>query len=510
MHYMDGNGCMVSVLTQLYLCMNVLAPFFGKFSPSGFLLSTKLSRALFIHLCSQNFTFNDSSCSPFDQRCVGLHDPRVSGSHPSWLPHAETLLNGILSNRNVDKTYHQQLASVYSCSPLYGYIPDRKWKADGTKTLSAWKHFYAYICNLTGQPSLMTPPEVCRVYVALKMREKMSAKCYAYRPTHLLRGELCMVLQTKTFVVPADVATISSEDMMDVTGETTYTTDPTRTLGKDLITANEIAFGPVGDPSVRQVSIWFNLSKDDLVECTQQQAKRHKRSRHRIKKPEERGKSKTLVSSETCRRGRAASNIVQGSDINEPTARPFNNYQPMDTATFDLATDILRHRLNFLDSIAAMPQDPSSKNMILHQLQEEEKRLKARFESLRRHWMTWSWPVRSEVVQIVETTDVPSVDGTYVFDMDEPDNFQVESFFGFDDGEGTDVISRRETKMTVGFLWESFLINIQIISGKIPSVSLFAVIPIAPSIWRWNGGYLLLVLVLASCAFLCFFSLTNT
>mmetsp|Transcript_25441 Transcript_25441/g.55581 ORF Transcript_25441/g.55581 Transcript_25441/m.55581 type:complete len:955 (-) Transcript_25441:277-3141(-) len=414
-------------------------------------------------------TWMATGACPFDQRCLGLHDPRVSGSHPSWLPHAETLLNGIMSNRNVDKTYHQQLASVYSCSPLYGYIPDRKWQSEEANTLSAWKHFYNYVCNLTGQSNVLSPPEVCRVYVALKMRERMSAKCYAYRPTHLLKGELCMVLQTKTFVIPGDVSTMCSEDIMDVTGETTYTTDPTRTLGKDLITANEIAFGPVGDPSVRHVSVWFNLAKDDLVECTQQQAKRHKRSRHRIKRAEERGKAKALVSAETCRRERAASLLQDsGDDPDDTEARPFYNYQPMDTATFDLATDILRHRLHFLDSIAVMPQDPETKGRILDErLQNEENRLKSRFESLRRHWMTWSWPVKCGVVQIVESTDVPPVDGTYAFDMDEPDNFQVESFFGINDGEGTDITSR-QAKMTVGFLWVSFLINIQIISGKIP------------------------------------------
>ena len=76
-----------------------------------------------------------------------LHDPRIAGLHSSWLPHAETLINGLGSSANVDKLYHQRLASVYSCCPVYGYVPVKKWKENEDDTNAAWKHFYNFVCN---------------------------------------------------------------------------------------------------------------------------------------------------------------------------------------------------------------------------------------------------------------------------------------------------------------------------------------------------------------------------
>ena len=59
-----------------------------------------------------------------------------------------------------------------------------------------------------------------------------------------------------------------------------------------------------------------------------------------------------------------------------------------------------------------------------------------------------------------------------VFDIDEPDNFQVETFFGLNDVKVKDVISCRETKMAICYLWESFLrVYISIYIDKVTYIS---------------------------------------
>ena len=101
--------------------------------------------------------------SPFDQRCTLLHDPRVIGRYPSWLPHTEflTSIKKTETERGAvikaegkrmmalrcDKLYHQRYSSIYSCSPLYDYDPKNKWTANDISTYLAWREFYAFCCN---------------------------------------------------------------------------------------------------------------------------------------------------------------------------------------------------------------------------------------------------------------------------------------------------------------------------------------------------------------------------
>lgn len=153
----------------------------------------------------------------------------------------------------------------------------------------------------------------------------------------------------------------------------------------------------------------------------------------------------------------------------------FYNYQPVDNDAYDLITDILKHRVRYLDSMVhlVLPQDLGSTTRNQFQIHREEEYLKSRFESLRRHWMTWSWPVRSGVDKIDGTTPIPDVDGEYYFCLEDPTNFQSEMFFGVDeDSMKPDIVSNPMTKAAVAFLWESFLLNCQIIRGNIPNLRL--------------------------------------
>ena len=83
--------------------------------------------------------------------------------------------------------------------------------------------------------------------------------------------------------------------------------------------------------------------------------------------------------------------------------------------------------------------------------------------------MASSWPVMKGLTKINVETKIPPIDGTYVFDPEEYDNFQIEFSFGQDFVEGNDIVSNK-SKMAIGLLWQSFLINLQLIAHKLPKV----------------------------------------
>jgi len=421
---------------------------------------------------------------PFDQRCSGVHDPRASSSHSSWLPHAETLVNGVGISANVDKLYHQQISAVYSCSPIYNYIPRKRWNSDPLQTFLAWRDLYAYVCNLNGNASTWNydqdylsnahsaemnlstsfvkdyqnelKSELVRITLALKIREKKVGQSFAYLPSHLFCGELCMVLQTRVFRVQNDL----NEILVDNSPISEIDIDPSNApVGPDnIIVAREIAFGPVGDPGIRQVSVWCNIHPDDLVPCTTQQAKRHKRSRHRLKK--DRGKDNTTVLLQNqytlVGLSKSSSNDDDASKTIEiPEYSPFFNYQPIDNDTFNLVTKILLHRSRVL-LLWILSPPPQLKNKITTSLKAYEYQIESHFESLRRHWVTWSWPINDGRGQIDDETDVPPVSGEYELSMNDNNNPCLVYFHGkFESDEG-EIISRR-TKGTTFLIWQTFI-----------------------------------------------------
>ena len=396
--------------------------------------------------------------SPFDQRCTRLHDPRVIGSQPSWLPHAEVLVNVSKNGRDIDKLYHQQYSSIYSCSPIYDFSPDKKWKADEESTLLAWKEFYSYCCNMDAtEPSSQCPrqspqksatqpddadlSEMHRLTMALIMRRNVKARQFLYHPSHLFCGELCLVLQTCYFRLEADrVVEIPKTEAID-----TSDSDESNCI----IVAREIAFGPVADASVHPVSIWFNINPADIVQCTRQQARRQKRSRHRV------------------RAKRNIENALEGVKVGgSMTIPPFTSHQPMDDAAFDLITGIQTHRYRTLECLLS-----GSDIRTLQSLTLEEECLKKNFVSQRRYWMTWTWPKTIESSNINEDTEVPVVDGTYNFvTYCDPGYGEDSIFFGTDDHDDQNpqhqVVSQ-PAKLATGFVWKSFVSNLQLLLGQV-------------------------------------------
>mmetsp|Transcript_16026 Transcript_16026/g.29063 ORF Transcript_16026/g.29063 Transcript_16026/m.29063 type:complete len:857 (-) Transcript_16026:234-2804(-) len=416
------------------------------------------------HVC---LTWVATGACPFDQRCTRLHDPRVIGRQPSWLPHAEVLTNNTKKGREVDKLYHQQYCSIYSCSPIYGFAPKKRWKADETSTNSAWKEFYSFCCNLdadqpysqgarwhlspqksTAQTQDAEITEMHRLAMALMMREQRKAQHFTYLPSHVFCGELCLVLQTSYFLLEIvesfqdvrryQVVQVSKEEAAEIfeTGK-----------GGRIIIAREIAFGPVADASVRQVSIWFNIKPEDIVPCTRQQARRHRRSRHRIRaKRNYENQPEDVKITSSC------------------TIPPFTCHEPMDEVAFNLITGIQTHRYRVFKYFSSSPDE-----CVLRSLALEEEKLRKSFESQRRFWMTWTWPKKNGSSDVGNDTEVPDVDGIYNFvTYGDPGYGEDSLFFGSDHqyrntDDSLQVVSK-QAKLATGLVWKSFVMNLQLLS----------------------------------------------
>lgn len=88
--------------------------------------------------------------------------------------------------------------------------------------------------------------------------------------------------------------------------------------------------------------------------------------------------------------------------------------RPHDADAFDLATNIMRHRLHVIqaEKISNMRERFES----LKSFESEKKALQKRFEDLKRHWIAWAWPVNVGRKKVDKKTPVPKVDGNYEFE----------------------------------------------------------------------------------------------
>lgn len=335
--------------------------------------------------------------------------------------------------------------------------------------------FYAFVCNINASPqnqirgatpkNLRMNPlfsqklddpimdknvlEFHRVAIAIELRERKLGVSFIYRPTHVIFGELCMILQSRAFRI-CEANTSSDVSSLVNLDEVTLPPDHINVLEQEepstfdfgydnhLIVAHEIAFGPVCDPSSRQLSICFNVPMTELSKCTPQQAKRHKRSRNRNhrKGSKERALSPTTFSSSHAHDARTD---VDDRGFETQVIPPFFENQPNDKDAFQLVSDILSHRARQLFSEYAHPIDPE----VHESINEMEKIIKIRFECQLRFWLTWAWPGNLGSDEVDKNTQIPPVSGQYRFSSN-IDNRPSRINY---------------SKLATGFVWISFVMN---------------------------------------------------
>ena len=418
---------------------------------------------LSVYFCFVNFYY-----SPFDLRCPFLHDPHVSSKHVSWLPHAETSVNSIDTDVNVDRLYHQRASDIFSKTPFQDFEVARNWKLNDVGNKSSWTSFYKFICNIDWNSEVQFPKEwsqiktgevseLHRLAIAYKMHKRKIGASYVYFPTHVIFGELCMILQSRAFQIIDNPIQLHRE-LVNLT-EIELPSSHKHCLesnevnafdigyGNGLVIAHEIVFGPVADPNARQISVCFNIPTNKIYKCSPQQAKRYKRSRNRAQRllHKERAYAPPLSSKDKRESNAIPSKNNEGSDsFDSQPIPPFFENQPRDSDAFDLVSDIMLFRVRMLmnNNYPGLCLDES--------LYQEELELNHRFQSQMRFWMTWSWPFCNGRDKVNAETQIPPVNGMYSF-APHRGNFP---------GRELEISKTIDySKFATGFLWISFLVN---------------------------------------------------
>lgn len=372
------------------------------------------------------------SRSPFGKRCTGIHDYRVSSSaSQSWLPHTETQGNTIATDINVDGLHQKRLHTILYDNPfgdqftitskdgvggsggtwadLYGVVcGDATDLAGRSKTKDGW------IAGGSNKRSRHVHP-IYKLQIALKLRGTESDWQYKYRPQHIVHDELCMVLQKRAFRVTSNDHTSTNSALRHTASSTATSTSSVVEISLHAynprltshVLVHEIAFGPDSDPSVRGVSLWFNIAESDVTVCTPQQAKRFRWKKTNATTATKRSTSGDIDDATNGSNGQNKPSVFDSGTIDS-----FPMIRPHDDAAFRLATDMMKHRLAFLkrERMSSM----KDRFEALQKLQRQEEWLQERFENQRRMWIQWAWPANIGRAQVDYNTPVPPVEGPYV------------------------------------------------------------------------------------------------
>lgn len=267
-----------------------------------------------------------------------------------------------------------------------------------------WSDYYKLVCNIdyvkngwvdSRRPKKVVPPIVA-LQVALQMRGTSPDWQYKYRPQHIIYDELCMVLQKRAFSV--ENLTVREIPILQY-----------RPHKEEHILVREIAFGPDEDPSVRGVGLWFNIDEASVGMCTPQQAKRFRWKRSPKREDDARPIKPSVFDS-----------------INH-----FTMIRSHDPDAFHLGTDMLKHRLHFLQT--EQMSNMKDRYDSLQSLDQQKEGLKERFENQKQHWLHWKWPVNKGRETTDKKTPVPSIDSEYQVEAENGPTKEIwEDFIGMD------------------------------------------------------------------------------
>ena len=398
-------------------------------------------------------TWVSTGACPYGRRCPAIHDPSISGplENPSWLPAASAKTNAQII---VDRFAAHRDSTVHQENPLIaqGIWENCRPSLDGRKSTSSqrggrdesdmgWLDTYALICNIDvptfGSFPLSNTPsnkdstrglqrlsnklsELQKLCIVSQMRGQDSSfsgsssigtqqlhllhRDFIFAPTHSLHSELCMILQTRYFLLLDENTITTASGKLDFVKEISsdeYTSRKTpwnsnyRFKQNKVIVATEVAFAPKGDSNAN-VSIWFDAKP---VKLEQSQIKRCRRLKQKNKAQ--------LRNGHTAPHSNGAL-LCRTSTADFPTRAPpeIDPFVPMLPAEDNDENDkfmlaIIDHRIDCLINEKNMSHDSLEGDALRKkELDERMKTLEAAYARMNQFHQKWIWPKRegSEVV----------------------------------------------------------------------------------------------------------------
>lgn len=378
--------------------------------------------------------------SPFGQRCLSIHDARVTGEeHQScWLPHLEAPVNGLPGSAYVEKHYHERLRALRQKNPLFFDPLASEGKHVDIVNLEEveWKRTYDQVSNLSrntaSHPKRPMPQshvghkqisELQRLQIALFFLEdhsdKQNYRSYIYQPSHLVYNELCMILRTKYVRLfhSNDSVKVISKDVYHAHrvpwGKTSIQGAEIVDLSyrpNDVIAVYEICFGPVGRKE--GCRLYFDISPADIVAISPQQVKKYK------KKCNSAGVPGSSFVSEGSTKARTPTSLgpstfpitVKSTNLDTLMHAPFSFTQPICDDAQALCIEIVKHRIQ----VVRYQRQKNKSSTCCDDwklIVELERELKEKFLSLQRHHESILWPACRENCD--SNVEIPPVRGPY-------------------------------------------------------------------------------------------------
>ena len=403
-------------------------------------------------------TWISTGACPYGRRCAAIHDPSISGplENPSWLPAASAKTNAqIIVDRfaaHRDSTVHQENPLIAqgiweNCRPSLCESKSTSQHGGRDESEMSWLDTYALICNI-GVPTFGSPPnnvlsnknatrgsqsssnklsELQKLCIVSQMRGKVSTfsgsstvglqqlhllhRDFIYAPTHSLHSELCMILQTRYFLILDEDFITAASDKHSIVKEISsdeYNSRKSpwnsnyRFKTNKVIVATEVAFSPKGDSNAN-VSIWFDakpikLEPSQIKRCRRLKQKNKAQLRNGHTAPHSNG---ALL----CRTSTADFPSRAPPDID-----PFVPMLPAEdndeNDTFMLA--IIDHRIGCLInekvSHGSLGGDALRKKQ---QLDKRMKTLQSAYAGMNHFHQKWIWPKREGSEVVNESTLAP-------------------------------------------------------------------------------------------------------
>ena len=323
-------------------------------------------------------------------------------------------------------------------------LKESKASNDGGKT--EFEDTYKIVCNTeipiflgnNDRRPTQNMPEKLSELQKLCIVEKFRAcqdRGFLYSPTHSLRGELCMILQTRYFrLEDLPEGNVSKDAVVQEIGLDEYMARLTPWSKSGIpyspfkvIRGHEVAFAPKGDTSCN-FSIWFD---EDPVRLEQTQIKRSRRikqvsicdglvimyftvqSNHIADLPSfvepSLQKNKTNIKKGHIRPNANGALIVRTSPVDfrsgGPTIDPFVYMIPAedDEESNRIIDGIISHRV---DTIILARNNPGDEERA-RELLDYKQKLQKSFEVLGSFHKKWMWPRREGLDRITYSTQAP-------------------------------------------------------------------------------------------------------